>query len=96
MRLQGETLLIAPVLINNLKWPVLITHGYMRIGCKRYSHEEWAAFDDDCINQMHEAAFEFWSTFKEPLMAMCAKHRAEADKIANTSAKSKSKTVIGE
>ena len=31
--LEGEVLTKAPVWVLNLKWPVLITEEYMRIGC---------------------------------------------------------------
>ncbi len=76
-RLDGEILKIPPVSISNLRWFVLITPEYMRIGCKRYSHEEWAAFSDAEISAMDNDAAAFWSAWKAPLMAMCDAHRAE-------------------
>ena len=79
--LDGETLIIAPISIANLTWPVLITHGYMRIGCQRHTHEDWKNFDEESIKKMHGRASEFWEIWKEPLLAMCAKHYEEAMKV---------------
>ena len=70
--LDGETLLRAPVSIGNLRWRVLITEGFLRVGCQRHSHAEWAAFGDDTIEAMDAGALEFWNQWKAPLLAMCA------------------------
>ena len=77
-RLASETLIIAPISITNLTWPVLITHGYMHIGCQRHTHEDWKNFDEESIKKMHRRASEFWEAWREPLLAMCAKHRKQA------------------
>jgi hypothetical protein len=72
--LAGETLTKAPISILNLIWPVLITEGFMRIGCQRHSHKEWKSFDDGTISRMESRAIEFWAQWKAPLLAMCDNH----------------------
>ena len=74
--LDGEILTKAPISILNLMWPVLITEGFMRIGCQRHSHEEWKSFDDGAIKRMEGRAIEFWARWKLPLLAMCDNHAA--------------------
>jgi hypothetical protein len=72
--LDGEILTRTPRSINHTTWPILITEGYMRIGCQRHTHAEWAAFDDDAIARMESRAPAFWDQWREPLMAMCKAH----------------------
>ena len=72
--LEGEVLTKAPVWVLNLKWPVLITEEYMRIGCQRYTIEEWKNFNDDQIKVMASEALEFWRNWKVPLLAICETH----------------------
>jgi hypothetical protein len=76
--LYGEKLAIAPVSIIGLYWNVLISESYMRIGCKRYTHEEWGGFEDSEIAQMDSHASAFWKQWREPLLAMCKTHRNES------------------
>jgi len=42
-----------------LRYWCLITDGYMRLGCKRFTHAEWEAFDDSQIDSMDCHALEF-------------------------------------
>jgi len=77
--LDGEILTKAPISILNLVWPVLITEGFMRIGCQRHSHEEWKSFDDCAIQRMESRAIEFWAQWKLPLFAMCDNHAANKE-----------------
>ena len=77
--LFGEQLFIAPITICNLDWPILITAEYMRIGCRRYKHDEWSKFDDGAINKMHAEALEFWEAWKMPLLTMCLTHKELAE-----------------
>ena len=49
----------------------------MRLGCKRFTHAEWADFTDEQISDMDRHALKFWKQWKEPLLAMCAAHRGE-------------------
>ena len=72
--LEGEVLTKAPVCVLNLKWPVLITEEYMRIGCQRYIIDEWKNFNDDQIKVMASEALEFWHKWKAPLLAICETH----------------------
>ena len=72
--LDGETLTKAPLSLLNLTWPVLVTEGYMRIGCQRHTHAEWAEFDTDAIEAMESRAPNFWSQWRDVLLSMCAKH----------------------
>jgi uncharacterized protein YjbI with pentapeptide repeats len=78
--LDGEKINVTPIQINNLEWPILITDGYMRIGCQRHSHDEWAAFSDKQISAMASTASDFWSVWREPLLAMCRAHAKVATK----------------
>jgi uncharacterized protein YjbI with pentapeptide repeats len=73
--LDGETLTKPPLSLLNLEWPVLITEGFMRIGCQRHTHEDWAAFSDEQIEDMASTAVDFWDIWKEPLLMLCTKHR---------------------
>ena len=72
--LAGEKISKAPLSILNLRWPVLITEGFMRIGCKRYTHAEWREFDEAAIRKMDSDAFDFWKKWRAPLLAMCEQH----------------------
>ena len=78
--LDGELLKSAPLSILNLKWSVLISAEFMRIGCRRYSHGDWQNFDDAAINAMDSGALEFWREWKESLMMICEKHRKQSEK----------------
>ena len=78
--LDGETLLIAPISIANLTLPVLITQKYLRIGCQRHSHEEWASFKENDIRDMPPLAFKFWfGAWRIPLLQMCEAYRNECE-----------------
>lgn len=72
--LDGEKLSKTPLQINGLKWFVLISDNFMRIGCKRFTHEEWANFTDEEIDAMAFGALEFWRQWKTVLVAMCNAH----------------------
>ena len=75
--LGGETLAKAPISILNLGWNVLVTDGYMQIGCQRHTHSEWAAFDDRQIAAMDGAhALRFWRANRDWLLGACAAHTA--------------------
>jgi len=77
-KINGEKVLITPITIGGLYWWVLITDGYMRIGCQRHSHAEWAQFVDEAISDMDGHALEFWRQWKSLLLAMCEQHHAAA------------------
>ena len=72
--LKGEKLTKTPLQINNLKWPVLISDKYLRIGCQRFTIEEWKNFDDAEIVKMDFAALKFWRNWKAPIIALCDAH----------------------
>ena len=72
--LDGEKLTKTPLRLNNLKWPVLISDKYLRIGCQRFTIEEWKNFDDAAIVKMDFAALEFWRNWKAPIIALCDAH----------------------
>jgi hypothetical protein len=77
--IDGEVITKNPIQIQcGLRYIALITDGYMRLGCKRYTHAEWAAFSDDEIEKMDSGALEFWKQWKEPLLAMCKAHSGES------------------
>ena len=77
--LDGEILKIAPLQMLGLTWPVLITPGYMRIGCQLHTHDAWRAFSDAEIAGMESRAAEFWASNKSVLLEMCAAHQACAN-----------------
>ena len=72
--LDGEKLVKTPLQLNNLKWFVLISDKYLRIGCQRFTIEEWRNFDDAVIVKMDFAALKFWRKWKVPIMALCDAH----------------------
>ena len=73
--LAGETLTKAPISLLNLKWNVLITARFMRIGCQRHDHDTWKQFTDYEIGKMSPGALEFWTQWKGPMLAMCDAYR---------------------
>ena len=73
--LDGEKLTKTPLSVVGLHYWCVISDGYMRLGCKRFTHEEWENFNDDEIKEMDDGALEFWKQWKIPLLAMCATHR---------------------
>ena len=73
--MKGEKLTKTPVVITGLSYWCMITDGFMRLGCKRFTHNEWANFTDEEISEMDDYALEFWKQWKIPLLAMCAAHR---------------------
>ena len=76
--IDGEKVLKNPIRITcGLKYIVLITDSFMRIGCKRFTHEEWAMFSDDEISKMDRGALEFWTQWKIPLLEMCKSHKQQ-------------------
>ena len=72
--LDGEKLTKTPLQLNNLKWLVLISDKYLRIGCQRFTIEEWKNFDDETIVEMDFAALKFWRKWKAPIIALCDAH----------------------
>ena len=75
--IDGEKITKNPLSITGLYYRCLITDGYMRLGCKRYTHAEWSGFNDSEIEEMDSRATDFWNKWKFPLLAMCKQH-AEA------------------
>ena len=69
--LSGEILTKPPISILNLTWDILITDGYMKIGCQRHTHAEWEAFDDEAISDMESRASEFWKANRDWLLGAC-------------------------
>ena len=85
--LDGEILSKSPISLLNLRWQVLITEQYMRIGCQRYTHDEWRKFTDSKIKSMDIGALDFWRKWKAPLLALCDAHaeqRGEGRKIGES------------
>ena len=73
-KIDGEEIKKPPVQIGGLTWHVLITESFMRIGCQRHSHADWAGFDAIAIGNMADGAVEFWGQWKSILLSMCASH----------------------
>ena len=76
--LDGEKLTKSPLVVTGLRYWCLISDGYMRLGCKRFTHEEWAEFSDDEIEKMDCCALEFWKQWKGSLLAMCKAHAVKS------------------
>ena len=76
--LDGEKLTKSPLVVTGLRYWCLISDGYMRLGCKRFTHEEWAEFSDDVIEKMDCCALEFWKQWKGSLLAMCKAHAVKS------------------
>ena len=75
--LDGEILKQTPLVVINLYYWCLISDNYMRLGCKRFTHEEWASFTDEQIAEMDGHALEFWNQWKTPLLAICKAHASK-------------------
>jgi uncharacterized protein YjbI with pentapeptide repeats len=76
--LDGEKISKNPLSVVGLHYWCLISDGFMRLGCKRFTHAEWSAFSDEQISDMGSAALKFWTQWKAPLLAMCAAHAVVA------------------
>ena len=76
--LLGEKIKQLPLQFYGLVWDVLVTDGFMTIGCQRHTHEQWQNFTDDEIRAMDTGARLFWKSWKEPLMIMCKNHAGKA------------------
>jgi hypothetical protein len=46
----------------------------MQIGCKTFTHDEWAAFDDETIASFDPKASYFWHKNKPVLLTLCENH----------------------
>ena len=70
---DGEKIKKSSVTIGGFPWFVLITDGFMRIGCQHHSHAEWADLGEDIIaGTGGEKAVELWAIYKPILLALCA------------------------
>ena len=76
--IAGEKLAICPITIYGLYWNVLISEGFMKIGCQRHTHDAWKNFTISDIGNMHDQALEFWGANKTVLLKLCANHRKES------------------
>ena len=75
--LDDEKITKSPLEIAGLHYWCLISDGFMRLGCKRFSHSEWSEFTDEQISEMDSKALEFWKQWKAPLLAMCKEHASK-------------------
>ncbi len=76
-KVDGEEITLTPISMSGLEWGVLITDGYLRIGCQRHTHADWAEFGDTAIGAMSGNAPSFWAQWKAPLLAMCEAHASK-------------------
>ena len=79
--LDGEKIKKSPLSVVGLRYWCLISDGFMRLGCKRFTHDEWANFTDDEISGMDTGALEFWKQWKAPLIEMCAAHKPATEEV---------------
>ena len=59
------------VIITCAPWVTYITRGHIRIGCQSHTLDEWQAFSDEEIADMHRDALEFWTTNKSIIIGIC-------------------------
>ena len=59
-----------PILVNGLRWPVMIFDSHIKIGCELHTISEWIAFSDEEISKMDKEALDFWAQWKETLCAV--------------------------
>ena len=78
--LDGEKLTRTPLQLNNLKWFVLISDSYLKIGCQRHLISDWDKFDDSEIEKMALGALDFWKKWKNPILTICKAH-SESEEI---------------
>ena len=78
--LDGEKISKNPLSVAGLRYWCLISDGFMRLGCKCFTHDEWANFNDDEISDMDIGALKFWKQWKEPLLTMCAAHKSMGER----------------
>ena len=72
--LDGEKLTKTPLQLNNLKWFVLISDSYLRIGCQRHLISDWEKFKDGEIEKMASGALDFWKKWKNSILTICKAH----------------------
>lgn len=81
--LDGGALRKTPLVVMGLNWWVMVTDGFLTIGCQRHTHTAWAAFTDAEIVKMDRKALRFWRQWRDPLLTMCAAHSADAEKVGD-------------
>jgi len=77
--LFGQKIQRAPIQINNLIWPIIITEHHMKIGCQVHTHQEWEDFTGDELAAMDNDAFEFAEKWRSILLMMCHEHAKGED-----------------
>ena len=77
--LDGEKLSQTPLQVTGLKWFILISDNFMRIGCQRFTHEEWANFTDEEVVKLDFGALKFWRQWKASLVCMCHAHKTKPE-----------------
>jgi hypothetical protein len=75
--LYGDPLRKTPLTLCGIKYWCLISDNHMRLGCKCFTHAEWAEFTDEEISMMDDGALEFWTEHKSMLLALCRAHKGE-------------------
>ncbi len=61
------------IALFGMRWDVLISYNFMKIGCQTHTHDEWKSFSDEYISNMNDDALEFWFENKDVLFAICEK-----------------------
>ena len=69
---SGVTCNKAPLAIDHLTYPVLITETHIQIGCQVHSHLQWESFTpEDILRMDKKAAYKFWEESKQVLLTVC-------------------------
>ena len=75
--LSGEKLDKQPLMIQGMKWDILITKQQMKIGCQFHKVDAWWKFSSKEISAMHTDALVWWKANKNILQALHKEHCRE-------------------
>jgi uncharacterized protein YjbI with pentapeptide repeats len=75
--LNGEILTKSPIFIYGLCWDVMMTDLKIYIGCKNYTIDEWASFNDEEIALMDDNALDFWKEHKTAILCLANAHKVK-------------------
>ena len=74
---SGEKLDKSPLMIQGMKWDILITKQQIYIGCQQHKAEEWFKFKDSEIEEMHNDALVWWKANKKLIKLLWENHCKE-------------------
>jgi hypothetical protein len=72
---EGVPIGNTPIQLLGTKCFILIMDTHIKIGCKLFSHEQWAAFTDKEISRMDSGALEWWREWKGTVLSLSLGHQ---------------------